>query len=205
MQIIREIKTASNVIYIYKKNSKLFAFKPTKKLENEILANKLAKLFDVKTLKIKQAEINDKKGILMDYLNDSVLLMYCKKELNKQQLEQLKRIILFDIWIGNKDRHSANILVNDDLIAFDHERVFQKGTARSFIKLDTGRKLAKNYVDIIERLIGKDLTAKQVLKKLGFTENDFIMIKDMDIKKIVKNKDKLNYLMSRRDFSRIKF
>src|SRR3989344_4689827 len=133
MELIKTIKTVSNIIYIYKIDNDLFAFKPSKNIKKEILANKLAKLFNIDTLDIKPAGINNKRGILMPYLKDSSLLMYYKKELDKNQIRQLKRIILFDIWIGNKDRHTANIFINNDLIAFDHEKIFQNGDARRFI------------------------------------------------------------------------
>jgi hypothetical protein len=109
MKLIKTIKTAYNILYIYKTNNNLFAFKPSKNIKNEMLANKLAKLFNIKTLKIKPFKIKNKKGILMNYLKDSSLLMYYRKQLNKKQIDQLKRIILFDIWIENKDRHTANI------------------------------------------------------------------------------------------------
>lgn len=206
MKLIKTIKTVSNIIYIYKSNNDLFAFKPSKNMGKEILANRLAGLFGIKILKIKPAEIGDKKGILMNYLKDSTLLMRYENQLNKKQIKQLKRIILFDIWIGNKDRHTANILVaNDDLIAFDHEKILQKGQARNFIKMDTGRKLNKSYVDIIEKLLDKDLTAKQVLQKIGFEEEDFIEIKEEDIRALVKDKNIINFLISRSNFNRIKF
>lgn len=205
MKLIKTIKTVSNVIYIYDINNHLFAFKPSKDIEKEILANKLAELFDIKTLKIKFAEINNKKGILMDYLKDTSLLMYHKEKLDENQIKQLKRIILFDIWVGNKDRHTANIFVNDNLIAFDHEKVFQTGNARRFIKLDIGRKLNEDYVNIIENLLDKNLTVMRVLKKLGFKQEDFMDIKNEDIKNIVEDKRLINFLISRKDFNSIKF
>ena len=169
------------------------------------MANKLAKLFDIRTLEIKPAKIEDKNGILMNYLEDSTLLIHYKKKLNEDQVNQLKRIILFDIWIGNKDRHTANIFVNDDLIIFDNDNIFQKGDARKFIKLDIGRKLNENYVNIIENLLDKRLTVTQILEKLGFTKNDFIKIKDESIKSIVKDDEIRNFLTSRKTFDSIKF
>lgn len=200
MKLVKTIKTISNIIYVYKIDNNLFAFKPSEDVEKEILANKLAKLFLIKTLNIKPAEMNNK-GILMPFLKEATLLTYYKKELDKRLLKQLRRIVLFDIWIGNKDRHTANVFVNEDLIAFDHDKVFQKGDARKFIKLDIGRKLNRDYVDIIERILDKNLKVKQVLKKLDFKEEDFIDIKDKDIKNIVKEKKLADFLISRKNFN----
>ena len=39
----------------------------------------------------------------------------------------------------------------------------------------------------------------------GFTKDDFLDIKDEDIKNIVKDKKSINFLISRKDFSSIKF
>ncbi len=205
MKLIKRIKTAYNTLYIYKINNKLFVFKPSKKIETEILANKLAGLFNIKTLDIKPFKIKDKEGILMNYLKNSKLLMHYKRKLNNRQINQLKRIILFDIWIGNKDRHTANIFVNHNLTIFDHEKVFQKSRARNFIKIDTGRKLNKNYVKIIEKTLNKDMSVKEVLKKLGFKEKDFLKIKETDIRKTIKNNKIVDFLTSRTDFDSIKF
>lgn len=205
MKLIKTIKTVSNIIYIYEINNNLFAFKPSKNSEKEILANKLANLFGIKTLETKPVKIGNCDGILMNYLENSTLLTNYKNKLNKNQMKQLKKIILFDIWICNKDRHTANVFINNDLIIFDHDNIFQDGDARKFIKLDMGRKLNKNYVDIIENLLDKDLTAVQVLKKLGFTHEDFIKIKDEDIKDIVKDNEILKLLISRKVFDNIKF
>ncbi|MBU2639453.1 MAG: hypothetical protein KKG75_01960 [Nanoarchaeota archaeon] len=201
MDLIKTIKTISNIIYIYRINNSLLAFKPSKNIKKEILVNKLAKLFKIKTINLKPFEIDNKKGILMDYIKDSTLLADYKKNLNQEQISQLKRIILFDIWIGNKDRHTANIFVNNNLTIFDNDKVFQQGLGRSFIKLDIGRKLNKNYVDIIEKLLDKNLTIKQVLKKLNFSEKDFVKIKNSDIRKTIKDKNLVNYLISRKNFT----
>ncbi len=200
MELIKTIKTISNIIYIYKIDNDLLAFKPSKNIEKEILANKLAKLFNIDTLDIRPAEINNKEGILMPYLKDSSLLMLYKRELDKKQIRQLKRIILFDIWIGNKDRHTANIFVNHNLTIFDHEKIFQGGNARNFIKLDIGRKLDKDYVSIIENLLDKDLTAMQALKRLNFGKEDFVNINDEDIKNITQDEEISNFLISRKNF-----
>jgi len=205
MKLIKTIKTANNIIYIYKINNKLFAFKPSENIEREILVNKLAKLFKIKTLRIKLLKIDNKKGILMDYLKEGMLLTNYNRELNINQIKQLKKIILFDIWIGNKDRHTGNIFVGNNLTVFDHENVFNKEYARKFVKLDIGRRLNKNYVEIIEKILDKNLTVVQVLKKLGFTKKDFINLEEKDIKKIIKDKDLSEFLISRRDFSKIKF
>ena len=64
MELIKTIKTISNVIYIYKIDKDLFALKPSKNIEKEILANKLAKLFNINTLDVKPAKINNTEGIL---------------------------------------------------------------------------------------------------------------------------------------------
>ncbi len=205
MHLIETIKTAHNIIYIYKDNNKIFAFKPTENAKIEILANQLAALFGIKTPHIEQAEISNQKGILMDYMHDAKLLMHYEKELNPKQLSQLKRIILFDIWAGNKDRHTANIFVKEDLIAFDHEKLFQKGNARNFIKIDTGRKLNKNYIDIVEKLLDKNLTAKNAMKTLGFLETDFITLNIKDIESVIQDNEISAYLTQRIDFDRLKF
>jgi len=204
LKLIKTIKTVSNIIYVYQEGKKLYAFKPTKHVEKELLANKLASLLHIKTLRIRSAQINHKKGILMDYLQDCLLLMDYK-ELSKEQIRQLKKIIIFDIWIGNKDRHTANILSNHDLTILDHEKIFQEGKGRSFIKLDLGIKFRKDYVDIIENLLDKSLTTKQVLTRLGFVQRDFISIQEDDIKNIVKDPKIRNFLISRRNFSNIPF
>lgn len=107
--------------------------------------------------------------------------------------------------VGNKDRHTANIFVNDHLIAFDHEKIFSKGMTRKFIKIDIGIKLRKDFVDIMENLVEKELSVKDVLIKLGFKENDFPKIKKGTIRNIVKDKQLLEFLCSRTDFSKIQF
>jgi len=198
MKLIKTIKTVFNEIYVYEKDGKLVAFKPSKNVENEILVNKLAKLFGIKILNIQLFKINNEEGILMDYLEDSKLLM--DKKLNKKQIDQLKKIILFDVWIGNKDRHTANIFVNDDLIVFDHEKVFCNVDGRKCIKLDVGSKLNKEYVDIIEKLLSKNLTVKEVLVKVGFMEEDFFKVKEEDIKRLVNDEELLEFLVLRKDF-----
>lgn len=205
MELIRTIKTTSSITYIYKEGKKLFAFKPLRNIEKEILANKLAKIFGIRTLKAEPAEIKGEKGIRTDYMEKSILLADYKKELNKTQIQELKRIILFDILVGNKDRHTANIFVNDHLIAFDHEKIFSKGMARKFIKIDVGIKLRKDFVDIMENLVEKELSVKDVLIKLGFKENDFSKIKKGSIRNIVKDEQLLEFLCSRTDFSKIQF
>ena len=202
---MKTIKTAFNTIYIYEENNNLFAFKPSKDTEKEMLANKLARLLGVKTIRIEPFEINGEKGIKMEFKAESTLLAHYKLELSETQIKELKRIIFFDIWVGNKDRHTANIFVNGNLVAFDHEKLFNKGRARSFIKMDLGRKLNKNYVDIIEKVLDKKLTAKEVLMKIGFTEKDFIKIYKRDIEFIVKDKRLLEFLCSRTDFDKLEF
>ncbi len=196
---------SSRIIYICRAKKKLFVFKPSKNIEKEILVNKLAKIFGIKTLKAEPCEINSVKGIKMNYLAKSNLLANHKQKLDKAQMQALKRIILFDIWTGNKDRHTANIFVNRDLIALDHEKIFNKGRARQFIKFDIGRRLNDDFVDIIEKLVDKKLSAKEILMKLGFNEEDFPTISKKNIKNIVKDKSLFKFLYSRADFSKIEF
>ena len=86
MKLIKTIRTISNIIYVYEINGSLFAFKPSKNIKKEILANKLAKLLGIKTLEIKPAKIDNREGILMNYLENSTLLMHYKKKLNKNQM-----------------------------------------------------------------------------------------------------------------------
>lgn len=205
MKLIKKIKTVKNIVYVYDIDGKLFAFKPSNNIDKEIIANKLARLFDIRTLEIKAFKIKNKKGILMDYIKDKKLLTDYKKELKEHHLQQLKKIILFDIWIGNKDRHTANIFINDDLIAFDHDNIFNEGNTRNLIKFDIGRKLNKNFVDIIEKLQGKKISVKKALNKIGFKEEDFIKINEEKIREIVKNKNLQNYLIIRKEIGNLKF
>jgi|GEM_PF-2718540 len=205
MDLIKTIKTAYNSIYVYKENNKLFVFKPSKSIEKEILANKLAKILGIKTVETEPFEIDGMKGIKMDFKTKEKILTYYKNNLNKYQIKELKRIIFFDMWIGNKDRHTANIFINRHLICFDHENIFNEGKARRFIKLDLGRRLRKDFVDIIEKVIGKKLSAKQVLMKLGFNENDFPKIDKKAVEMVVKDRKILDFLCSRTDFNKLEF
>ena len=205
MELIKTIKTIYNIIYIYKKENKLVAFKPSKYIKKELLADKLAKFFNINTMNIKPVKIKGTAGIFMDYLKDSVLLMHYNKKLDNKQLNQLKKIIIFDIWIGNRDRHTANIFVNHDLTVFDHENVFNDVTARKCIKLDTGRRLNKDYVTIIEKSIDKHLTAKKILLKIGFKKTDFLAISENKIKNIIDDKKLIKFLISRSNFDNILF
>ena len=205
MKLIETIKTSHNLIFIYEENSKTFAFKPSENVEKEILANKLGRIFGIKTLEVEPVEIEGVKGTRMEYRAKSMLLTYYKKKLNKAQLDELKKIILFDIWTGNKDRHTANIFVNSHLIAFDHEKIFNEARAGQCIKLDTGRRLRKDFIDIIEKLVDKKLAAKDALMKIGFKKNDFPIVDRRDVESIVKDKKISEFLCSRADFGRIEF
>lgn len=180
-------------ITIYKNN---FLFKEIKKdgrkLQYELIAQKLGKLAKLNVLKfLKEKNLKGKTGLLMNYEKDAVLLQSFKRNLNKEQKRQLQKIILFDILIGNSDRHTANILVSkNNLIAFDHETLFKSSQNGSdFIKIDFGKRLNKDYISRIEGLIASQsrLTTKQVLTKyFNFKSEDFNKLKKIDSKKIKK-------------------
>lgn len=187
--------------YIYKELTPPFE----EKIKNELAAHKLAKLAGVNVLNfIKRDKLpNRNPGLLMNFLETASTLADFKRELSSKQKQDLRKIILFDIWIGNSDRHTANILITDRLIAFDHTKLFkQSEKATDFIKLAVGRKLDKDYVSKLEKLMRLKLSTKDVLIKwFGFNEADFSRIKNIkeqEIRKIV-SESKLTYLIKRKN------
>jgi len=195
MKLIKQLKDSkgrSMNLFLCEHNNKEFLFKEIKDnaaIEYELLVQKLAKKLSVNTLKfLRKIELNNKKGLLMNYLRDSVLLCYYKRNLNKEQIRELQRIILLDILVGNKDRHTANLFINKHITAFDNDKIL-KGKARnssSFVKLDTGRKLDKDYIEKIEEIMNKgNVTTKTaLLKYFGFDERDILKIKSITDKEI---------------------
>lgn len=182
---------------IFVKNRYTVIFKRLNKEEisKEILCVKLAQLLRINT--VNQIKNYKNKGVIIRYLPNSKTL-YKTKKLTNKQIKELKKIILFDIWIGNKDRHSANILLfRNKLIAIDHTKVLHLNeTAIKYIKLDVGRRIDKDYVEKIEQILNKheQLNLKYALcRYFGFNYSYFRYIKnikDEDINKIV-NENKL--------------
>ena len=166
------------------------------RIQYELIAQKLGKLAKINVLRfLKEKKLKGKKGLSMNDEKEAVLLQFFKRNLNNEQKRQLKKIILFDIWIGNSDRHTANILVSKNkLIIFDHETLFKSSqNGSSFIKLDLGKRLDKDYINKIEKLIASQsrFNIKKVLiKRFNFKNDDFNNIKNIDskkIKQIIKN------------------
>lgn len=154
-------------------------------IEYELLVEKLAKGLSVRTLPfLQKITIDNKKGLLMSFIHNSQLLCHYKEELNAYQRKELQRIILMDILIGNKDRHAANIFVNEHLTAFDHDTLFigKERKSSAFIKIDVGQKLDKQYVVKLEQIIKKDQvsTATALLDYFGFEQEDIINIKSIN-------------------------
>ena len=107
-------------------------------------------------------------------------------------------IILYSITTGMHKHYSA---INKKLKEkFDFLSVFGGMHASFFPDF-----IHEDYVDVIENLLDKRLTVTQVLEKLGFKKEDFIKIKDENIKSIVKDYEIRNFLISRKIFDSIKF
>lgn len=153
-------------------------------LEYELLVEKLAKILSVRTLLfLQKITIDDKTGLLMSFIHNSPLLCHYKEELNADQRKELQQIVLMDILIGNKDRHAANIFVNEHLIAFDHDKLFMGKERKSsaFIKMDVGQKLDTQYVAKMEQIIrkGQVSTATALQEYFGFKPEDMLRIKSI--------------------------
>lgn len=221
MKLIKQLKDRKGRnmdLYLCKQNNKEFLFKEIKSdiiIEYELLMQKLARRLSVTTLKyLQKIKINNKKGILMSYLRNSVLLCNYKHNLNKKQKRELQRIILLDILVGNKDRHTANLFVNRNIIAFDHDKILKGKTRKSsaFIKLDVGKKLDKDYIEKVEDIIkkGNISTKTALLKYFGFNEDDILKIESdkefriiVDSLKLDKNEKEriIDFLIYRKNFN----
>lgn len=205
MKLIKQLKDSKGRnmdLYLCRHNNQDFLFKEIKNdiaIEYELLVQKLAGKLSIATLKfLRKSTLNNKKGLLMNYLKDSVLLCNYKADLNKKQKRELQRIVLFDILVGNKDRHTANLFVNTHITVFDHDRIL-KGKTRSsssFVKLDVGKKLDKDYVEKVENMLKKEkiIAKTALLKYFGFDKKDILRIKSITGKEIhnIVNSIKLN-------------
>ena len=104
---------------------------------------------------------------------------------------------MFDILLCNKDRHTANIIVdNQKIIPIDHTMILSREEVSSrYIKMGIGMKVNSNYINILEKLKmnRSKLTIKEVLVNLlGFSSLQFNKIKQInetEIRKIIKDND----------------
>ena len=217
LKIIKSPKKFQSIfsqIHICKdEEGKEFLFKETNSNEvirNEIIAWNLLKLIKIRRISyVSKQSLGKKKGLTLTYLKKARLLS--KRKLTKKQLNQLKKIILFDIWVGNRDRHTANIfLYKNNLIPFDHGKIFKEKTGKSirFIKLNVGTRLSKEWPDILVKLQNK--TNEEALKILGFTKREINYVENINDSKIKKaclgNNQIFNFLKFRRNnFTKFKF
>ena len=177
----------SNVYECRDATGREFLFKHVKSGEvilNELLADSIARILDVPVLEfLERRTVEGRDGLVMAYLKRAVLLSNYDRKLNENQLRELQRIVLFDLLIGNRDRHSANVLVDGNLVAFDHARVFvdRYFSGTKFVKLDLGRFLDDNYADKIEKIsaAGSVSTGKALINRLGFHEEDVKAVKEI--------------------------
>ncbi len=192
--------------YIYKELTP-----PSEKaVKNELTAHKLAKLAGVNVLSfIEYKEIpNRKPGLLMNYLETAITLVDFNGQLSSTQKQDLRKMILFDMWVGNSDRHTANVLVTDKLIAFDHAQLFNQTEQMSrFIKRDIGRRLDKEYTDKLEKLMRLRMSTREALAWFEFKENDFESVENMNEKEIsnIVNEAELAYLVKRKQLADFPF
>lgn len=169
-------------------------------IQNEILTWNLLPFANVQRIPyLAKCFLNNKTGLLLTYVEDVVLLNQ-RKRVTKLQWRELQRIVLFDIWIGNKDRHAANILLyNHHLIAFDHGRILETIDATAeCIKLDIGSKFYNGWPDILNRL--KGMRVGEALQVLGFRREDIQRIEnisEMDLRKSVPDRNSFDYLRFR--------
>lgn len=57
--MIKTIETSNSKLYVYRKKKEEFVFKPTKDFKKEMIVNKLAKLFNIKTLDVEFLRIKN--------------------------------------------------------------------------------------------------------------------------------------------------
>ena len=153
-------------------------------IEYEMLVQELAKKIGVKTLPfLQKIDLDNKKGLLMSFLQDSLLLCHSTAELNTNQKKELQKIILMDLLVGNKDRHAANLFINTHITAFDHDRLFigKERKSSAFVKLEIGKKMDKQYIPKLEQIIhkGNISTATALLDYFEFDQKDIINIKSL--------------------------
>ena len=175
-------------LYLCRQDEKTLLFKEindSKIIQYELLVQKLAEKLSVRTLKLYSIQ---GKGILMDYHKDSILLCNYRHGLNPTQKRGLQRIVLLDLLIGNKDRHTANMFVNEHLTAFDHDKILRDiaRPSSAFVKLDVGKKLDTDYLEKVEQILqkGNISTKTALLEYFGFNEEDIAMIKTLQDKEI---------------------
>lgn len=177
----------SNVYVCIDNSGREFLFKEVKSQKviwNELLAHRIGKVVGVSVLDfLERKNVEGKDGLVMTYMKDAPLLARYGKALNRDQLSDLQRIVLFDLLVGNRDRHAANVLVGKRLVAFDHGRVFvdKSAVGMKFVKLEVGRLLVKDYVDKIEKIsAGKAVSTRDVLVNwFGFRQEDFDALKSV--------------------------
>jgi hypothetical protein len=175
----------SNVYVCKDRSGCEFLFKEAKSQKvvlNELLAHRIAKVVGVSVLDfLERKSVEGKDGLVMTYLKGASLLAQYEKALNANQLRELQRIVVFDLLIGNRDRHSANVLVGKHLVAFDHGRVFvdKSAVGMKFVKLEVGRLLDKDYVDKLEKISAGEAvsTGDALVKWFGFRQEDFDAVK----------------------------
>lgn len=190
MKIVRQLADLKGRVmnlYLCSDGNNEFLFKEIRNdliVEYELLVQKLAERLSVRTLPfLQKISIDNKKGLLMNYLKDSVLLCDYKSELNAEQKKELQKVVLMDILIGNKDRHAANIFINKHLTVFDHDAILvgKERKSSAFIKMDVGQKLDKQYVAKLEQIIkkGSVSTATALQEYFEFQQEDIRSIKSI--------------------------
>ena len=160
--------------------------KSEKAVLNELLAHKLAGVVGVSMPDfLESRSVDGRDGLLMTYLKDDILLAKLGGVLSRRQLRELQRIVVFDLLVGNRDRHSANVLVGEGLVAFDHGRIFidRSSPGIKFVKLDIGRFLDEHYIDKVEKISsGTAVSTRDFLvKHLCFHQEDFDAIKRIKV------------------------
>lgn len=176
---------------------------------NELVAHRLAPLANVNVLEyLEPVTIENRTGLAMSYLKDAILPSNYKRRLSQTQHRALQKIVLFDLWIGNRDRHTANILIkNGQLIAFDHEKIllWKEAPAIKFIKLNLGLILDPRYLKKLTELQTTPVQACQALVNwFGFNPADLEKIQQIKNQQIFSALKELNgsvfsYLCFRRD------
>ena len=187
----------SNIYVCRDVSGKEFLFKYVKServVLNELLAYHIGKVAGVSVFSFLEHRVVDgKDGLLMPYLKDDVLLAKYGRRLDSGQLRKLRSIVLFDLLVGNRDRHSGNILVGTKgLVAFDHGRVFvdRSSPGIKFVKLDVGRFLDVDYVDKVHKISAGTVVSTRdfLVGQLGFSKDDFYAvkcIKDSELRRTV--------------------
>ena len=185
----QSLQGPSSNLYLLKEKKKELFFKAVNDMQqitNELIGFELAQRFGLNTFSsIEARKLEGKMGLVMPYLSNAVLLAKYKKPLSDAMLRQLQQIVLFDILVGNADRHTGNIFVHQNkLLAFDHAKLFKKSHwGINFIKLDIGIKLAKDYVERAEAALAqkeRPSTAHFLINALAFKKSDVLRIKNIN-------------------------